>query len=697
MLKKIFIFLAFLAALHAQNKTNEYINILGKNIISENNITTATDRVLIFSPTYYITTDKAIYDMNKRTLELIGNVNIVQKNDSHSMSEYAFVDLNKETLFEEPIFLINYTDSLWMASKNLKSDANETNFECTTTLSSCDSDDPFWSAKFSSGFQDKQNQWIHTFNTRLYIKSIPFFYSPYFGFPTDKTRRSGLLRPTIGYSKEEGFLYAQPIYFAPQHNWDLELIPQTRGHRGQGMYGYFRFADSPYSMLQMKSGQFIEQSSFKEENRLQNDKHFGWDLDYKRTKLFSNDETQDGLFSSLHYLNDIDYKNLEQVNKTLDYEKNIESKLNYFYKTQNLYFGTYFRYYQDSSKENNDATMQQLPVGHLHKFSDSIIFDKLVYSADLKYENYSRKKDINGEIYNFSMPISYSFSLLDDYLNLSFKENIQATKLDYSNTDSNFDNGSMFQSTHIISASTELVKPYTSIIHSVGLDLTYSIPDKEKISGDIYGVNSQIAELSPFNQTLSKNKELSFGLNQSFYNKQTIAQILNHKLKQSITIDETGKSRRQNLDNEISIYYGLGSLSNRFLFNHEDNKIIEYSSSLDIAKNGVYAKINHYGTNLTPNSNKTDTEFLSVDTGFNFKRFYTFSYKQSYDLYREISNKQEYKFAINKRCWGLGLRYEDSLVASSSYDTYRQKMIYLMLELKPLGGFEQKYGINSKQ
>jgi len=66
-------------------------------------------------------------------------------------------------------------------------------------------------------------------------------------------------------------------------------------------------------------------------------------------------------------------------------------------------------------------------------------------------------------------------------------------------------------------------------------------------------------------------------------------------------------------------------------------------------------------------------------------------------MLNNISNKQEYIFDMDKNCWGLSLKFEDSLVASSAINAepLRQKIIYLLLELKPIGGFKQKYNIDN--
>lgn len=695
---KLLIYLFFAISFVFASQSEQYLNLIAENVNRENNITTASNKVFIFSPEYYVTCDKAIYNENKQIIEFFGNVNMIKNSQSLSLSDYSSIDLNSNKLYSYPAFVMDLSDSLWMSSSSVRADDNETVFEDTTKLSSCDLNDPFWSIKFSSGFQDKNDSWIHAFNTRIYLGKVPIFYAPYFGFSTDKTRRSGLLRPTIGFSNEFGFLYSQPIYFAPDQNWDLELIPQFRGNRGKGAYAYFRYADSKDSMLKLKSGFFAENNSYAEENSVPKS-HYGVDLEYSKNKIFASNDSQDALFSSIHWLNDIDYKNLEDVNKQQNYEKKIESKINYFYKTENFYSGAYLRYYLDSSKESNDDTLQLLPEVHLHKFSDSLVADKLLYSLDLKYDNYTRNTGINADMYTLFAPIGYTFSFFDDYLRVTLKEILQTTKIKYSNTSQNIQDGTLTQTSHNVNIGTDLLKNYETVLHSISFDASLNIPDLQSIKGDIYLANSNpIDAIKEFPMNENGQKEVAFAVNQSFFDSNSTAILANHKIKQIAKLSDQNELDFEKLENEITIYHSLGSMSNRFIYSNIDNEITEYSSAFNISKFGAFAKINHYGTNKTRTSNNIDAEYLSLNAGLAFNRFYTIGYKNTYDLQNSILAKSEMIFGYNKKCWGITIRFEDSLIASSATNVGgdRQKIVYVELALKPLGGFVQNYKLNSK-
>ncbi|PIF03243.1 MAG: hypothetical protein CSA86_06015 [Arcobacter sp.] len=266
-----------------------------------------------------------------------------------------------------------------MNSKSSKKKQDTISLE-DSIVSSCDCANPDWSIRVSSASYDTKDEWLHTFNPRLYIGSVPILYSPYFGFPTNTKRRTGLLLPTLGYSNTDGLYYSQSVFYAPAQNYDFEFIPQIRNKRGYGVYTYFRYADSPYSLLKIQTGGFKEKKYYQEREKLKNQKHYGWNVDYSRTKLFSKKENhQDGLYASINYMNDVEYKTLEN-DKDISIDKNVESKINYFYNTPKYYGGVYAKYYIDTSRNSNDNVLQELPQIHLHKYYDSIFTSNIMYS-----------------------------------------------------------------------------------------------------------------------------------------------------------------------------------------------------------------------------------------------------------------------------------------------------------------------------
>ncbi|WP_419676136.1 LPS-assembly protein LptD [Aliarcobacter butzleri] len=277
------------ALLQAQEINNEKFQLIAKDIDSKDKVITAVGDVVIYSPTYYLSADKIIFDQDNETFELFDNVLIIKDNNIQTQSNYAFVDLKNDVSKQYPTFLYENSSNIWVNTKESNKNKELVDLE-SSIISSCDCEDPVWSIRASSMDYDTEKMWINTYNSRLYVKDVPVFYTPYFGFPTDTTRRTGLLIPTIGYSGGEGFRYSQPIFFAPADNYDFELIPQIRTNRGEGAYGIYRYADSPDSMLKIKTGYFNEKSSYMEEEGLKNSEDYGADLEYSRRNLYATKE-----------------------------------------------------------------------------------------------------------------------------------------------------------------------------------------------------------------------------------------------------------------------------------------------------------------------------------------------------------------------------------------------------------------------
>ena len=675
---------------------NEKFQVLAKNIDSKDNIMTAKGDVLIFSPTYYLSADKIVYNKEKETFELFDNVLILKDNNIQTQSDYALVNLKNNDYTQNPVLFFEKENNLWMNSKTTSKTNNIIDLE-ESIISSCDCIDPAWSIRVSSASYDTEDKWLNTFNTRLYIKDVPVFYTPYFGFPTDKTRRTGLLTPTIGYSGSEGVHYSQPIYYAPSDDFDLEFVPQVRTIRGSGAYTYLRYADSPYSILKLQTGFFKENEDYFIENKLKNQKHYGWDIDYERTKLFSNSETQDGLYASIKWLNDIEYRTLEKDDTTLSTEKLVESKINYFYNTSKYYTGVYGKFYIDTAKDSNDTTLQELPKVQFHKYNEKLFLDKLLYSVDTNVTNYTRNEGINANIYEASLPISYSKYFFNDYINLKIKNRTIINKYNYSNTDKNFEDGTLVQNESSVSISSDLIKEFEDYLHTVNLDITYTHPTNLKKDGDLYKLTNNDSDLSVFPVAQGK-KNINLSLNESLYRKEDSKQLVNHKLSQSILYNDQDEAKLQNLENYLKVYFENTTISNKITYNIQDKQFIENTADFNYKYEDLSLVLGYYKSKDTPNSGKEDLESYRVTASYDLSRDYKIGYYQNYNMLEHIRNKQAFTFTIDDRCWNLEMKYEKEVIPSTTanLEANNQRIVFFTLTLKPLGAIKQKYKLKDK-
>ena len=694
---------SFLIQVNAQELNTEKLQLVAKDVDTKNNIITATGDVVAYSPTYYLSSDKMIYDKDKEILELFDNVLIIKDNKIQTQSNYAFVDMKNDIINQDPVFLMDNTSNIWSNSKEANKDKDVITLE-NSILSSCDCIDPIWSIRSSSSDYDTEAMWMNTYNPRLYVKNVPVFYLPYFGFPTDTTRRTGLLLPTMGYSSSEGFLYSQPIFIAPADDYDIELIPQIRTQRGYGSYANFRYADSPDSMLNVKTGYFKEFDNYRSKEQLENSEHYGLDIDYERKNIFAkNKEHQDGVFTSIRYLNDIEYITLKEEDDNLWTDKKVESKVNYFYNTPEYYGGVYGKYYIDASKKSNANTLQELPQVQFHSYNKELFLENLIYSIDTKAQNFTRKEGLNAKIYDINVPISYTKNILDDYMYVGVENRTILTQYDYSNSLYNnlrYEDGTLIQNRTSFIVGTDLLKPYSDYIHTLNLNASYDIPENLRKDGDLYNITVKenqplkYDELSVF-PTLQEQKTIKLSLNQSIYDKDNLKQFINHKMSQSILYNSFDEPKFQDLDNYVKINHDYGSLSGKVVYNMDDNKVVEGSFDNSLSYENLTFSAGYYYTKKTNNEFNTrdDLESYRLSTSYKLAKDYSIKYYENYDLQEKTRNRQGIGLNIDDSCWNLDLLLEKEITPRSSTinsNSHEQTIVYAVLMLKPIGGIRQK-------
>ena len=69
-------------------------------------------------------------------------------------------------------------------------------------------------------------------HARLRFGDVPVLYFPWFTFPIDNRRRTGLLFPTVGRSDTTGFDAREPLYLNLAPNYDAQITPRYMSRRG---------------------------------------------------------------------------------------------------------------------------------------------------------------------------------------------------------------------------------------------------------------------------------------------------------------------------------------------------------------------------------------------------------------------------------------------------------------------------------
>ncbi|ENZ94314.1 LPS-assembly protein LptD [Xanthomonas fragariae] len=110
-----------------------------------------------------------------------------------------------------------------------------------STYTTCDPAQPIWRVRAPEIDVDNEEGFGTARNAVLQIGKVPVLYFPWFKFPIDDRRQTGLLFPQFGLSGRNGFDYLQPIYLNLAPNYDATLLPRYMSKRGLMFGTEFRY------------------------------------------------------------------------------------------------------------------------------------------------------------------------------------------------------------------------------------------------------------------------------------------------------------------------------------------------------------------------------------------------------------------------------------------------------------------------
>lgn len=110
-----------------------------------------------------------------------------------------------------------------------------------STYTTCDPSQPIWRVRAPEIDVDNEEGFGTARNAVLQIGKVPVLYFPWFKFPIDDRRQTGLLFPQFGLSGRNGFDYLQPIYLNLAPNYDATLLPRYMSKRGFMFGTEFRY------------------------------------------------------------------------------------------------------------------------------------------------------------------------------------------------------------------------------------------------------------------------------------------------------------------------------------------------------------------------------------------------------------------------------------------------------------------------
>ncbi len=139
-----------------------------------------------------------------------------------------------------------------------------------------------------------------TRNTKLYVKDVPVLAVPYFNFPIDDRRTTGILTPTFGFTNDGGLELGVPVYFNLAPQYDATITPRYISDRGAMLDGEFRYLTENYGEGRIWGGYLPSDESYSNKDR--KDLHFlhNWQInDQFSTNLEYNYASDKDFFADL--------------------------------------------------------------------------------------------------------------------------------------------------------------------------------------------------------------------------------------------------------------------------------------------------------------------------------------------------------------------------------------------------------------
>lgn len=106
-----------------------------------------------------------------------------------------------------------------------------------------------------------------TKGTKLYIKNTPVLAVPYFNFPIDDRRTTGILNPSFGYTNDGGLELSVPVYLNLAPNYDATLTPRYIGGRGVMGQAEFRYITEDFGGGRIWGGYLPSDDKYDDEDR----------------------------------------------------------------------------------------------------------------------------------------------------------------------------------------------------------------------------------------------------------------------------------------------------------------------------------------------------------------------------------------------------------------------------------------------
>ena len=226
------------------------VHLTADNVaLDKDGISTLLGKVRVLQGGQEFSSEALNYDNENRTIQVRAE-SLFRSKLMNIKSQSADFDLNSQSgAFSDTQFTLPSRAARGTADVIQVSQAGTSNIQ-RLRYTTCGPDSNAWYLVAGDVHLDYNKGMGTASNARLELGGVPVFYAPYFRFPIDNERHTGLLFPTIGITQNTGFDFREPLYLNIAPNIDDTITPRFMSKRGTQIGNSFRY------LLEQSEGKF---------------------------------------------------------------------------------------------------------------------------------------------------------------------------------------------------------------------------------------------------------------------------------------------------------------------------------------------------------------------------------------------------------------------------------------------------------
>lgn len=346
-----------------------------------------------------ITAEKAFVSISPRSMRLADDVLV-------SSSQYAVIadagkydEANQSSVFKNAHLVAPELNA--HARADILENVDESTLVLTDAFyTTCAPTEDGWHIEANEITLNTESGFGDAYHLLLYVQDTPVFYIPYFRFPIDDKRHSGLLYPSYSYGLQNGHALALPMYWNIAPEIDLTLTPQLIQQRGFVAESELRFLLGNH---ETDLGQGSISASFLPEDEL-----------YQNKQRYFFNSTYD--FTRPRWDVGFDYNNVSDDDYLFDINSSIApSRLTYLNRTfrashlldHGLMSLNYTRYEVLSDALNPYTQEPQLNIQYAYPFLKNFMWNSRINLGNYSLED-NVSEQVTGTRHYFETGIGYN-------------------------------------------------------------------------------------------------------------------------------------------------------------------------------------------------------------------------------------------------------------------------------------------------